>query len=147
MRIKYITEDGLNTIKGNIKTVYKGVIVEGNSLSVALKEEGIIKNTPFEIEDFKLDMSQPADSAPLTDIENVNVGDEVLLFGSAPLTTAEFAKLCSTINYEIVCLVGKRVPRVYYKNSKESQQQIQEKIRLSIVLLEGASNDAPFFLQ
>lgn len=71
MRIKYITEDGLNTIKGNIKTVYQGVFIEDKSLSVALNEEGIIKNTPFEIEDFKLDMSQPAISSPLTDIENV----------------------------------------------------------------------------
>lgn len=71
MRIKYITEDGLITIKGNIKTVYKGLFVEDNSLSVALNEEGIIKNTPFEIEDFKLDMSQPVASSPLTDIENV----------------------------------------------------------------------------
>ncbi len=55
----------------------------------------------------------------ITDIENVNVGDEVLLFGDKELTTDEFAKLCNTINYEIVCLVGKRVPRVYYKNGKE----------------------------
>lgn len=71
MRIKYITEDGLNTIRENAKIVYQGLIVEGSYLSAILNDEGIIKNTPFEIEDFKLDMSQPADSAPLTDIENV----------------------------------------------------------------------------
>ena len=26
------------------------------------------------------------------------------------------AKNTGTINYEVVCLVGKRVPRIYYKN-------------------------------
>lgn len=55
----------------------------------------------------------------ITDIDNVNVGDEVLLFGDKGLTVDDFSSLCNTINYETVCLVGKRVPRVYYKNGKE----------------------------
>ena len=55
----------------------------------------------------------------ITDIDNVSVGDKVLLFGDDGLTTDDYSKLCGTINYETVCLVGKRVPRVYYKNGKE----------------------------
>ncbi|MBR5272848.1 MAG: alanine racemase [Clostridia bacterium] len=47
-------------------------------------------------------------------IENVNVGDEVTVFGKAPaMTTDDVAKTLGTINYEIVCDVGKRVPRIY----------------------------------
>lgn len=57
----------------------------------------------------------------ITDIDNVNIGDEVLLFGDDGLSIDEFSELCGTINYETVCLVGKRVPRVYYKNGKEQE--------------------------
>ncbi len=49
----------------------------------------------------------------VTDVPGVSTGDEVVLFGSAGLPTDEIAEALGTINYEIVCLVGKRVPRVY----------------------------------
>jgi len=55
----------------------------------------------------------------ITNIEDVNVGDEVILFGDEKLTIDEYSALIDTINYETVCLVGKRVPRVYYKDGKE----------------------------
>ncbi|MBQ1506832.1 MAG: alanine racemase [Ruminococcus sp.] len=55
----------------------------------------------------------------VTDIENVKIGDEVIVFGAggdgAP-TADSLAENTGTINYEVVCLVGKRVPRIYYKN-------------------------------
>ena len=57
----------------------------------------------------------------VSDINNINVGDEVILFGDENLTTNEYSSLCGTINYETVCLIGKRVPRAYYKNSKEQE--------------------------
>lgn len=57
----------------------------------------------------------------ISGIENVNVGDEVLLFGGYGISTDEYSALCGTINYETVCLVGKRVPRVYYKNGEEQE--------------------------
>ena len=41
------------------------------------------------------------------------VGDEVLLFGGPDLPADEIAAHLGTINYEVVCMVGKRVPRVY----------------------------------
>lgn len=55
----------------------------------------------------------------VTDIENVKTGDEVIVFGNGENggpTADTIAQNTGTINYEVVCLVGKRVPRVYYKN-------------------------------
>lgn len=49
-------------------------------------------------------------------IEGVGVDDEVVLFGEQSgerIDVEELAELCETINYEIVCSVGSRVPRVY----------------------------------
>jgi len=54
-------------------------------------------------------------------IPDVRVGDEALLFGrneKGCLPVEEMASLLDTINYEIVCLVGKRVPRVYLRGQK-----------------------------
>ncbi len=50
-------------------------------------------------------------------IENVKADDEVILFGK-DLSVDEIANICGTINYEIVCGIPRRVPRVYYKNNK-----------------------------
>jgi alanine racemase len=50
----------------------------------------------------------------LTDLPpDVGRSSEVLLFGGPELPVEEVASKLSTINYEIVCMVGKRVPRVY----------------------------------
>lgn len=57
----------------------------------------------------------------VTEIENVKIGDEVTVFGSGENgepTADKLAENTNTINYEVVCLVGKRVPRIYYKNGK-----------------------------
>ncbi len=45
-------------------------------------------------------------------LRSVQPGDEVILFG-AGLPVDEVAEKIGTINYEVVCAVGKRVPRVY----------------------------------
>jgi alanine racemase len=47
-------------------------------------------------------------------VPNVKAGDEVILFGD-DLSVDEIASLIGTINYEIVCAVGKRVPRIYLR--------------------------------
>ena len=55
----------------------------------------------------------------VTDIENVSIGDEVIVFGTGEHgepTADTLAENTGTINYEVVCIVGKRVPRIYYKN-------------------------------
>ena len=57
----------------------------------------------------------------VTDIDNVKTGDEVVVFGTGENggpTADSLADNTSTINYEVVCLVGKRVTRIYYKNGK-----------------------------
>lgn len=54
----------------------------------------------------------------VTDIENVNSGDVATLFGEG-LLIDELANLLDTINYELVCAVAHRVPRIYIKDNKE----------------------------
>jgi len=58
----------------------------------------------------------------VTDIdEEVKTGDEAVIFGvqgKNEITVDEIAKLCNTINYEVVSLIGKRIPRVYFKGGK-----------------------------
>lgn len=52
----------------------------------------------------------------VTHIENVKEGDTVTLFGSqgnATISVDEIAKLADTINYEIICGLSKRVPRIF----------------------------------
>lgn len=57
----------------------------------------------------------------VTDIEDVKTGDEVIVFGTGENgepTADSLAENTGTINYETVCLVGKRVPRIYIKDGK-----------------------------
>jgi len=57
----------------------------------------------------------------VTNIEDVKTGDEVVVFGTGENgepTADSLAENTETINYETVCLVGKRVPRIYIKDGK-----------------------------
>ena len=58
----------------------------------------------------------------VTNIEgDIKTGDEVVLLGkqgACEITAEELADNIGTIPYEIVCIIGKRVPRVYFKNGK-----------------------------
>lgn len=61
----------------------------------------------------------------VTDVPEVKEGNVVTVFGhdgNAFLPVDELAKLNETINYEMVCLVGKRVPRVYLRGGKQVGQ-------------------------
>jgi alanine racemase len=52
----------------------------------------------------------------LTDIPGAAPGDEVILWGGAgeqTISVNEVARLVQTISYEMLCTVGKRVPRIY----------------------------------
>lgn len=54
-------------------------------------------------------------------IEEVQQGDVVTLIGEdngARITVEELADLAYSFNYEFVCNVGKRIPRLYYHNGK-----------------------------
>lgn len=61
--------------------------------------------------------------ADAAEIDNVKMNDEVLLFGNGKNghipTADDIANWTGTINYEVVCLVSKRVARVYLQNGKE----------------------------
>ncbi len=51
-----------------------------------------------------------------TDIPDVAVGDEVTLIGQSDrcsITALEIAREISTVPYEVLCSIGKRVPRIY----------------------------------
>ena len=59
----------------------------------------------------------------LTDLPQVDVGDEVEIFG--PHNPVEkLAELAGTIPYELTCAVSKRVPRVYVENGKETEREL-----------------------
>lgn len=52
----------------------------------------------------------------VTSVPSCQQGDEVIVFGGddeAFQSIDEIALLMGTINYEVVCLIGKRVPRIY----------------------------------
>lgn len=53
----------------------------------------------------------------VTDVPGVKTGDEIVLFGDGGLSIDAMAKALDTINYEVVCMVGRRVPRVYRRGS------------------------------
>lgn len=54
----------------------------------------------------------------VTNVNTINIGDEVILFGrgdNIELPVESLAEKMGTINYEILCMIGKRIPRVYLK--------------------------------
>lgn len=60
----------------------------------------------------------------VTDVGEINIGDEVMLMGEEnglKITADDIAELIGTINYEVVCMISKRVPRIYISNHKVSK--------------------------
>lgn len=72
----------------------------------------------------------------ITNCPEAKVGDVVTIFGCDeesgdsinPINSINYigveqiADMMETINYEVVCLIGKRVPRIFYKNGVETGQ-------------------------
>ena len=60
----------------------------------------------------------------VTYVNNINIGDEAVLFGGDKsgneIPIEEIAGIMGTINYEILCVIGKRVPRVYLRDGRVS---------------------------
>ena len=58
----------------------------------------------------------------VTDVNNINIGDEAIMFGKdsgdSSIPIEEIAGTMGTINYEILCVIGKRVPRVYLRDGR-----------------------------
>ncbi len=60
----------------------------------------------------------------VTDIDDVKQGDVVTIIGkdgNETITVEELSAMSGSFNYEFVCNVNKRVPRVYIKNGKVSE--------------------------
>lgn len=58
----------------------------------------------------------------VTDIPEVMPGDRVTLIGSdgsETITMEALGELSERFNYELVCVIGKRVPRIYYKDKTQ----------------------------
>ena len=59
----------------------------------------------------------------VTDIPDVELRDEVILIGRSgekEITVEEVAAPAASFNYELVCNIARRVPRVYTENGKEN---------------------------
>lgn len=59
----------------------------------------------------------------VTDIHQIKEADVVTIFGEEGkgyISLDEVASILDTIHYEIVCLIGKRVPRIYTSEAKSS---------------------------
>lgn len=90
----------------------------GHGLSVKLSNRGQVlvrgQVAPI-VGRVTMDMSM----LDVTDISGVEVGDEVVLFGSqgeARLSLEEVARVSETLSYDVMISIGKRVPRVYLRN-------------------------------
>ena len=52
----------------------------------------------------------------VTDVPGVDIGDEIILMGQSDhcsITALEIAELVGTVPYEVLCSIGRRVPRIY----------------------------------
>ena len=63
----------------------------------------------------------------LTDLPNINVGDEVEVFGPHN-SLNELAALAGTIPYELTCAVSKRVPRVFIRGGQVIDRELRLKL-------------------
>ena len=49
----------------------------------------------------------------VTELEDVELGDEVIIWDNENIRLEELAEECDTINYEILSTIGERVPRKF----------------------------------
>ena len=55
----------------------------------------------------------------VTDVGPVHVGDEVIILGkegNLKFDADDYAEIMGTINYEVICMLKNRIPKVYMKN-------------------------------
>ena len=61
----------------------------------------------------------------VTEIEGVSFGDSVTLIGkdgNEIITVEDLGNLSGRFNYEFVCDLGKRIPRVFVSNGRVAEQ-------------------------
>ena len=54
----------------------------------------------------------------VTNVNNIEIGDEVTVFGNGKITADDMAKWMGSISYEVLCLVARRVPRIYTEGGR-----------------------------
>lgn len=59
----------------------------------------------------------------VTNVNNINIGDEVTVFGNGKITADSVAEWLETISYEVLCLVARRIPRVYKKGGEVTKKE------------------------
>lgn len=122
IKVKTI-EDGMPVSYGNkyftsgktkIATIACGY-ADGYSRILSGKAQVIISGEKVPvIGNICMDMCM-ADISELSD--EVKAGDDAIMF-DGEITAEDIARANGTINYEIVCRIGMRIPRVYFKNGK-----------------------------
>ncbi len=54
----------------------------------------------------------------VTDIPDTQIDDEVILFGKDSISAEDIGNMSMSFNYEVVCGVSRRIPRVYKKDGR-----------------------------
>ena len=55
----------------------------------------------------------------VSEVEELQVGDEITVFGNgSPISVYDYSELHETIPHEVMCNIGMRVPRIYYRHGK-----------------------------
>ena len=55
----------------------------------------------------------------VSDVDELYVGDEITIFGmGSPISVYDYAEMHETIPHEVMCNIGMRVPRVYYRHGE-----------------------------
>lgn len=130
----------LKTVVSQVKTIPEGISVSYGRTFKSAKEMKIASVSIGYADGYSLRFSNNAElivcgkRAPVigrvcmdqlmmdvSNIPEVKEGSEVTVFGTDGeefISVDDLAKRMGTINYEVVCLVGKRVPRIYYKNGE-----------------------------
>jgi len=124
--IKTMDEDA-GISYGLTETVKSGSIIatvpvgyaDGYPRSLSSKADVLIKGKRAKIKG-RVCMDQLM--VDISHIPEAKVGDEVVLIGRSKaeeVTVDELADIGNTISYELLCMIGRRVPRVYINEGKE----------------------------
>ncbi|MDL2311238.1 alanine racemase [Peptostreptococcaceae bacterium OttesenSCG-928-C18] len=107
------------TFKTNKKTKIASIAIGyADGYPIQLSNKGYVKIKGQEAKILgKVCMDQTM--VDVTDIEDVKIGDQVLLYGEdeyGELPIYEVAELANTISYDLICRITMRIPRIYVKN-------------------------------
>ena len=127
----------VKTIPSNVAVSYGGTFVSEHEMKVATIPVGYADGYPRMLSNVGYVLIR-GKKAPIlgrvcmdqfmvdvTDIDDVQFGDVVTLVGkdgNEIIYVEELSELCGRFNYEFVCDIGKRVPRVYVKDDAIVEQ-------------------------